>query len=164
MNRYALVQEGRIVQGPMVLPKNWGNVSGLNKLDNAALKPLGWLPWRFVEIQAEVLTGSTVEIFEDEVVETQTGRNKTPEEIAAEQEEWRRSTSVTPLQIRRALRQVGLLDEVQNFVENSSAEVREAWEYAIQIDRNNDLIIGAANTIGISEQEVDSLFRLAATL
>lgn len=164
MNRYALVQEGQIVQGPVALPKNWGNVSGLNKLDNAALKTLGWLPWRFVEIQAEVLTGSTVEIFEDEVVETQTGRNKTPEEIAAEQEEWRRSTSVTPLQIRRALRQVGLLDEVQNFVENSSAEIREAWEYAIQIDRNNELIVGAANAIGVSEQEVDNLFRLAATL
>lgn len=164
MNRYALVQEGQIVQGPVPLPKNWGNISGLNKLDNAALKPLGWLPWRFVEIQAEVLTGSTVEIFEDEVVETQTGRNKTPEEIAAEQEQWRKSTSVTPLQIRRALRQVGLLDEVQNFIENSSAEVREAWEYAIQIDRNNELIIGAANAIGVSEQEVDNLFRLAATL
>lgn len=164
MNRYALVQEGQIVQGPVPLPKSWGNISGLNKLDNAALKPLGWLPWRFVEIQAEVLTGSTVEILEDEVVETQTGRNKTPEEIAAEQEEWRRSTSVTPLQIRRALRQVGLLDEVQNFIENSSAEVREAWEYAIQIDRNNELIIGAANAIGVSEQEVDNLFRLAATL
>jgi len=164
MKRYALGQEGQIVQGPVPLPKNWGNISGLNKLDNNALKSLGWLPWRFVEIQAEVLTGSTVEILEDEVVETETVRNKTPEEIAAEQEEWRRSTSVTPLQIRRALRQIGLLDEVQNFIENSSAEVREAWEYAIQIDRNNELIIGAANAIGVSEQEVDNLFRLAATL
>jgi len=148
----------------MPLPTNWGNVSGLNKLDNSDLKVFGWLPWRFVEIQAEVLTGSTVEIFEDEIVETQTGRNKTPEEIAAEQEQWRKSTSVTPLQIRRALRQTGLLDEVQSFIESSSVEVREAWEYAIQIDRNNELIIGAANAIGVSEQEVDNLFRLAATL
>ncbi len=83
---------------------------------------------------------------------------------AAKDAEMRCGMSVTPLQIRRALRQVELLDEVQNFIENSSAEVREAWEYAIQIDRNNELIIGAANAIGVSEQEVDNLFRLAATL
>ena len=164
MNRYALLQGGQIIEGPVPLPTNWGNISGLDKLDNAALKTLGWLPWRFVEIQAEVLTGSTVEIFEDEVVETQTGRDKTAEEIEAELQDWRRMTSVTPLQIRRALRQVGLLDDVQNFIENSPVEIREAWEYAIQIDRNNGLIVNAAGTIGVSEQQVDDLFRLAATL
>lgn len=164
MNRYALVQEGQIVQGPVPLPKNWGNISGLNKLDNNALKSLGWLPWRFVEIQAEVLTGSTVEILEDEVVETQTGRNKTPEEIAAEQEEWRRSTSVTPLQIRRALLRQGLLDEVTAFVEAADLETRMAWEYAVQIDRMNELIAAAATSIGATDEDVDNLFRLAATL
>jgi hypothetical protein len=72
--------------------------------------------------------------------------------------------SVTPLQIRRALRQVGLNDEVAAFVEASSPEVREAWEYAVQIDRNNELIAAAAASIGATDAEVDDLFRLAATL
>ena len=83
---------------------------------------------------------------------------------AAKDAEMRRGMSVTPLQIRRALLRQGLLDDVTAFVEAADLETRMAWEYAIQIDRNNELIIGAANAIGVPEQEVDNLFRLAATL
>lgn len=164
MSRYAYVENGAVVAGPMALPINWRNTSGLDRLDAAELRALGWLPWRLVEIQAEVLTGSTVEVFDTEVVETQTGRDRTPEEIAAALAEWRRATTVTPLQIRRALRQAGLMDEVAAFVEASPPEVREAWEYAIQIDRMNELIAAAAASIGATDEDVDDLFRLAATL
>ena len=164
MSRYAYVENGAVVAGPMALPINWRNTSGLDRLDAAELRALGWLPWRLVEIQAEVLTGSTVEVFDTEVVETQTGRDRTPEEIAAALAEWRRATTVTPLQIRRALRQAGLMDEVAAFVEASPPEVREAWEYAIQIDRMNELIAAAAASIGATDEDVDDLFRIAATL
>jgi len=164
MSRYAYVEDGAVVEGPMALPINWRNTSGLDRLNTAELRALGWLPWRLVEIQAEVLTGSTVEVFNTEVVETQTGRDRTPEEIAAALDDWRRATTVTPLQIRRALRQVGLMDEVAAFVEASPPEVREAWEYAVQIDRNNELIAAAAASIGTTDEDVDELFRLAATL
>jgi hypothetical protein len=88
----------------------------------------------------------------------------TPEEITARLDEWRASMSVTPLQIRRALLAQGLLDDVTAFVEASSYETRMAWEYAIQIDRTNELIAAAAASIGASDAEVDDLFRLAATL
>lgn len=164
MSRYAYVEDGAVVEGPMALPINWRNTSGLDRLNTAELRALGWLPWRLVEIQAEVLTGSTVEVFTTEVVETQTGRDRTPEEIAAALGDWRRATTVTPLQIRRALRQVGLMDEVAAFVEASPPEVREAWEYAVQIDRTNELIAAAAASIGATDEDVDDLFRLAATL
>ena len=164
MSRYAYVEDGAVVEGPMALPINWRNTSGLDRLNTAELRALGWLPWRLVEIQAEVLTGSTVEVFNTEVVETQTGRDRTPEEIAAALDDWRRATTVTPLQIRRALRQVGLMDEVAAFVEASPPEVREAWEYAVQIDRTNELIAAAAASIGATDEDVDELFRLAATL
>jgi len=128
------------------------------------LRSLGWLPWRLVEIQAEVLTGSTVEVTATEVIETQTGRDMTPEEKLEVINQWRSSISVTPLQIRRALRTVGLLDDITSFVEAAPVEVREAWEYAIQIDRTNEMIVNAALTLGMSEEEVDDLFRLALTL
>ena len=164
MSRYAYVENGAVVAGPMALPINWRNTSGLDRLDAAELRALGWLPWRLVEIQAEVLTGSTVEVFDTEVVETQTGRDRTPEEIAAALDDWRRATTVTPLQIRRALLQQGLLDEVQAFVEAADLETRMAWEYAVQIDRTNALIAAAAASIGTTDEDVDELFRLAATL
>lgn len=83
---------------------------------------------------------------------------------AAKDAEMRRGMSVTPLQIRRALLRVGLLDDVTAFVEAADLETRMAWEYAVQIDRNNELIAAAAASIGTTDEDVDELFRLAATL
>jgi hypothetical protein len=83
---------------------------------------------------------------------------------AAKDAEMRRGMTVTPLQIRRALLRQGLLDEVQAFVEAADLETRMAWEYAVQIDRSNALIAAAAASIGASDEDVDELFRLAATL
>ena len=97
-------------------------------------------------------------------VQTWVVSNLTPEEIAAALAEWRASMSVTPLQIRRALLQQGLLDDVTAFVEAADLETRMAWEYAVQIDRDNALIAAAADAIGASPADVDDLFRLAATL
>jgi hypothetical protein len=88
----------------------------------------------------------------------------TPDQIAARKIEMRQRMSVTPLQIRRALRQRGLLSLVTEFVNAAEEEVREAWEYAIQINRTNSLIIAAAEAIGASDDDVDELFRIAATL
>jgi len=83
---------------------------------------------------------------------------------AAKDAEMRRGMSVTPLQIRRALLRVGLLDDVTAFVEAADLETRMAWEYAVQIDRTNELIAAAAASIGATDEDVDELFRLAATL
>ena len=83
---------------------------------------------------------------------------------ASKDAEMRRGMSVTPLQIRRALLRQGLLDEVTAFVDASDLETRMAWEYAVQIDRDNPLIAAAADVIGATPADVDDLFRLAATL
>jgi len=97
-------------------------------------------------------------------VQTWIVTDKTPEEIAAELATWRAGMSVTPLQIRRALLAQGLLDDVTAFVEQADLERRMAWEYAVQIDRDNALIAAAAEAIGATSEDVDNLFRLAATL
>lgn len=83
---------------------------------------------------------------------------------AGKDAEMRRGMSVTPLQIRRALLRQGLLDEVTAFVDQADRETRLAWEYAVQIDRDNALIGAAAEAIGATAADVDGLFRLAATL
>lgn len=72
--------------------------------------------------------------------------------------------SVTPLQMRKALRLSGLYESVQSYLATQDAEVNEEWEYATQIDRDNVLIATAAVLLGKTAEEVDDLFRLAATL
>jgi len=97
-------------------------------------------------------------------VQTWIVTDKTPEEIAAELATWRASVSVSPMQIRRALRSMRLFDAITIYLESASDEVIEEWEYAIQIDRTNEIIVNAALILGMSEEEVDDLFRLALTL
>lgn len=85
--RYGCVKDGKVIVGPRVLPKAWENISGLDKLSAEELADLGWLPWRFVEVNAPnedwAMIEPTIEIFPTEIVETQTYRPKTAEEIEA---------------------------------------------------------------------------------
>lgn len=72
--------------------------------------------------------------------------------------------AVSPVQIRRALRQAGLYGAVSAFVAAADPDVQDAWEYATEIDRRSPLIAGAAEALGKSEAEIDDLFRLASSL
>lgn len=72
--------------------------------------------------------------------------------------------SVTPLQIRKALRHAGLKEAVDAMIANVPEEISEEWEYATTIDRHNPTLLAAAQGLGMSEEQVDDLFRLAATM
>jgi hypothetical protein len=90
--RYGHVTNGIIDQGPIGLPDSWENISGLNNLTDAELRPLGWLPWILVEVPVgynQVLDGSTVVVEPNRIVETQIVRNMTPEEIASVEQQQR---------------------------------------------------------------------------
>jgi hypothetical protein len=85
--KYILVENGKIVGNPMELPRNWANISNFYLFDNEKLKQYGWYPFRFVESEInsnQFYDGSDFVIEEDEVVEYQKVRNKTPEEIEEE--------------------------------------------------------------------------------
>jgi hypothetical protein len=85
--KYILVENGTIVGDPTELPRNWANISNFYLLDNETLKQYGWYPFRFVEAEInsnQFYDGSDFVIEEDEVVEYQKVRNKTPEEIQEE--------------------------------------------------------------------------------
>jgi hypothetical protein len=71
---------------------------------------------------------------------------------------------VTPLQLRRALRQQGLADAVAAYVAAQDADTQDAWEYAVEIRRTDALIVQAASALGKTEAEIDDLFRGAAAL
>ncbi len=86
--RYALVENGQIVDGPRALPNGWRNISGLCFMDQKDLKSLGWRLWRFVEVPAPANYAplpSLVQITADEIIETQQWRPKTAAELAAEE-------------------------------------------------------------------------------
>lgn len=72
--------------------------------------------------------------------------------------------SVTPRQIRLALNQTGLRSTVEQAVAGGSQDLKDWWEYALDIERDNALVVGMAAQLGITEQQLDDLFRLAATL
>lgn len=72
--------------------------------------------------------------------------------------------AVSPRQIRLALNQLGLRAMVEQAVASGSQDLRDWWEYALDIERNNALVVSLAQQLGITEPQLDDLFRLAATL
>lgn len=85
--KYVLVENENIVGNPTELPRNWANISNFYLFDNETLKQYGWYPFRFVESNInsnQFYDGSEIVIEENEVVEYQKVRNKTPQEIEDE--------------------------------------------------------------------------------
>ena len=72
-------------------------------------------------------------------------------------------SSVTPLQMRRALRQLNMRDAVEAAVAGADPDTKDAWEFATIIVRSDPIIAAMAAALGKTEQEVDDLFRLAST-
>jgi hypothetical protein len=87
-----------------------------------------------------------------------------PEELTERLAEWRQGMLVSPLQMRRALRAENLYNAIAAYVEQQDADTQDAWEYAVEIRRNDALIASAAAALGKTDVEVDDLFRLAASL
>lgn len=87
--------------------------------------------------------------------------DKTPEEIAAELDLWRQSTFCTPFQGRMALSNADYLSQVEAIINdpNTPKETKIAWEYAIEWKRMSPMIVNLASTLGMTDEEVDQLFR-----
>lgn len=78
-------------------------------------------------------------------------------------------TSVTMRQARLALLQLGLLDDVEAAIASipDEAQRRAAqieWEYASTVERDSQWVQNLAGAIGLSDEQLDQLFQLAATL
>jgi hypothetical protein len=72
--------------------------------------------------------------------------------------------SVTPLQARKAIRAAGLKPQVDAALVAGGEEVQEAWDYAIEINRRDPLLLQIAAEAGLSAAELDQLFIAAAAL
>lgn len=72
--------------------------------------------------------------------------------------------TLTPLQARRALRQLGLKAAVDAYVATLPEEAQEAWQYATAIQRQDPILTVGAAALGLTDDQIDDLFRLGSTL
>ncbi len=72
--------------------------------------------------------------------------------------------SCTPRQARLALAGAGLLTAVEAFVAASDAATQIEWQYASEIKRDWPPVLAFAAANKISDEQLDALFALAATL
>lgn len=73
-------------------------------------------------------------------------------------------STVTPRQFRRALSQAGLRASVEAAIAAADEETRDTWEYAVTIERGHPMLIAMATALDVTSEQLDDLFRLAATL
>lgn len=88
----------------------------------------------------------------------------TPEEIAARIAAWRAGASCKPFQGRVALSNAGLLTQVETAIQSADDKTKIAWEYAILWERMSPMILALASALGLTEAQVDNLFKQAAEI
>lgn len=71
---------------------------------------------------------------------------------------------LTPWQVRQVLMQVNKRQAVEDMVNVGSLALQDAWHYAPEFKRDNELLVQMAATMGMTDAELDSMFRLGATL
>lgn len=71
--------------------------------------------------------------------------------------------SITPLQCKLQLLEIGLLDEVETLV-TADKKVQLYWEYASVIERDNEILLLMAAQLELTEDTLDELFIAASKL
>ncbi len=88
----------------------------------------------------------------------------TTEELAARTEQWRQSASCTPSQGRIALADANLLTSVEAAIAQADDKTKVAWEYALEWKRLSPMIATLATALNITDEQVDTLFKEAASV
>lgn len=102
---------------------------------------------RYQDYAAWIQAGNTPEVFHEEPTEPV-------------------PMTVTRFQARAALDQVGLFDSVEAMMTapETPRVHRLAWTDAQEFRRDSALVVSMAHVLGLSEQQIDDLFRLAKTI
>jgi hypothetical protein len=89
----------------------------------------------------------------------------TQEELDAALADWRQRATCTPRQMRLALLDIGLLDDLEAMVANLPRAVRVEWEYSVLLERKNPQwdTLGTLMTPAKTPEDIDNVFRLAMT-
>jgi hypothetical protein len=71
---------------------------------------------------------------------------------------------VSPRQIRQALTATGLRTGVEAAVAAGDQDLKDWWEFATQFEQDHPMVTGMATALGVTAQQLDDLFALAASL
>jgi hypothetical protein len=69
----------------------------------------------------------------------------------------------TARQIRLAMNQLGLREEIETWVASQSIDVRDSWQFTTEFEISHPFIIGAKQQLNKSDEELIGLFSLAQT-
>lgn len=73
-------------------------------------------------------------------------------------------TTVTKLQLVRAMRSTGLWSTFKSSLKQSPTEIKEDWDYASVMDRDDELVMAFGVTLELDTAGMDALFIEASTL
>ena len=71
--------------------------------------------------------------------------------------------AITPLQSKLQLHKLGLLDDVEALV-TGDRTAQLYWEYALVIERDNEILLMMATQLGLTSEKVDEMFIAASKL
>lgn len=68
-------------------------------------------------------------------------------------------------QVRKVLNQFGLRDAVETAVKNSTdMVVKDAWNFANEFYRDNEVLINMAYSLSIAEEQLDQMYEIGINL
>jgi len=72
--------------------------------------------------------------------------------------------TISRFQARAALHQAGYLAQMQTAIESADPIVKMAWEDATEFRRNSPTVLAFAETLGLTDEQLDEMFRTAAQI
>lgn len=79
-------------------------------------------------------------------------------------ERWRNTVEVSRFQACAALYQAGYMDDVEGYMLNADPIEKMAWQMAQVFKRNSFTVLKLQTVLGLSDAQLDDLFRFALTI
>lgn len=73
-------------------------------------------------------------------------------------------TQISPRQIRMAMTQLGLRNDVEAVVAAGDQDMKDWYQFSTFFDRNHPQVLAMAAALNVDDQELDTLWALGATL
>lgn len=155
MTLYVRWADGAVVEGPMPLPRDIPGVLNFHLVPNPGA--YGWYPFEQTAIPSgKVSAGYTDSLFPDglSVLRTHTLEDAPPPPPPSQ---------ATAAQCRLALYDAGLLDDVEAMIATHPYPPVRIWfAHAQTWERGSPYVAAMAIELGLTEAQVDDLFRAAA--
>lgn len=91
----------------------------------------------------------------------------TPQDVPTEADmlaAWRSQAICSRFQAREALRDAGLFDDAETAIAGTDARTQNAWNEAIEFRRLSPTINAISSAMGLTDEQVDDLFRAASQI